>query len=195
MRKRICLIVSGALLLTVGLVAVRGAEPSPLKKMAAPKMSAYKTTLKAPRLFKHDLIMTQATVPPAPAAAGEEGPPGAHAEPMPMPTQPRIEPMPDGVHGPMDAVQLYDCVKYEDLDNIHPCAVTKIVAVPDPCQSDCDRCCARYVYVQICVPPCECPEIKNSHHGKKVKYDYGKYEVEITSKKGTIYVDYDDGLF
>jgi hypothetical protein len=42
------------------------------------------------------------------------------------------------------------------------------------------------------VPPCGCPEIKTSHSGKRVTYDYGEYEVDITSKNGKVVVDYDD---
>lgn len=107
-------------------------------------------------------------------------------------------PTPDGGAGAPAAgapVQLYHCVKYEDLHNIHPCAVPKIVAVPDPCPQPCGCCrpCApRCVYVKICVPPCGCVKIKRSKCGRKIKYDYGKYEVEIESRKGYVKVDYDD---
>jgi hypothetical protein len=88
-------------------------------------------------------------------------------------------------------VELYHCVKYEDERNIHPCAVPLIVAVPDPCPNPCD-CTTRCVYVKICVPPCDCAQVKCKRHGTKVVYDFGKYEVEITSRKGVVRVDYDD---
>lgn len=83
-------------------------------------------------------------------------------------------------------IELFACVKVEDRDNIHPCAVPMIVAVADPC----NPCCCRYV--QICVPPCDCPKVETSHHGTKVEYDYGEYEVEIKSKKDYVVVNYDD---
>jgi hypothetical protein len=84
-------------------------------------------------------------------------------------------------------IELFACVKVEDRDNIHPCAVPMIVAIADPC----NPCCCRYV--QICVPPCGCPpKIETSRHGTKVEYDYGEYEVEIKSKKDYVVVNYDD---
>ena len=45
----------------------------------------------------------------------------------------------------------------------------------------------------ICVPPTGRFEydVKRRDYSK-VEYDYGKYEIEITSKKGIVYVDYDD---
>ena len=36
--------------------------------------------------------------------------------------------------------------------------------------------------VKICVPPCGCPKVRVTRNGSKVKYDYGKYEVEISSR-------------
>ncbi|MEZ6045159.1 MAG: hypothetical protein R3C11_06170 [Planctomycetaceae bacterium] len=36
-----------------------------------------------------------------------------------------------------EPVQLYHCAKVEDRHNIHPCAVTKIVSVLDPCPQPC----------------------------------------------------------
>jgi hypothetical protein len=88
-------------------------------------------------------------------------------------------------------VALYDCVKYKDERNIHPCAVPMIVSVPDPCAGPCD-CGPRCVFVKICVPPCGCHEVKCKRHGEKLVYDFGKYEVEVTSRRGVVVVDYDD---
>jgi len=114
------------------------------------------------------------------------------------------------------AIQLYDCVKYEDLDHIAPCAEVKIVKVLDPCwrPDPCNSCAPpRCVYVKICVPkkqtPCCAPKpsccaprsVCHHDHGPKVtckkngaytKYDYGKYRVEIRVKNGWVVVDYDD---
>ena len=85
------------------------------------------------------------------------------------------------------AIHLFACVKVEDEDNIHPCAVPMIVAVADPC----NECCCRYV--MICVPPCcDCPEIETSRSGRKVEYDYGEYEIEIKSKDNYVVINYDD---
>jgi hypothetical protein len=93
---------------------------------------------------------------------------------------------------PADAtVTLYDCVRYKQTRNIAPCAVPMIVSVPDPCAGPCD-CGPKCVYVQICVPPCGCAEVKWKRCGDKLVYDFGKYEVEITSRRGVVLVDYND---
>jgi hypothetical protein len=110
----------------------------------------------------------------------------------------------------VDGYPLYHRVEYEDLDHIHPCAVPTVVQVLDPCTEEddhhcclfghhrhhggCDACQAcgpRCVLVKICVPP-GCPKIKVSDKGRKVKYDYGDYKVEIESEDGVVSVDYDD---
>jgi hypothetical protein len=86
---------------------------------------------------------------------------------------------------------LFECVKYRDLKNVHPCAVEKIVAVPDPCKDPC-ACGPQCVFVRVCVPPCDCYETKCRRNGNKIIMDFGKYEVEITSARGQVVVDYDD---
>ena len=111
-----------------------------------------------------------------------------------------VSPVPEAEGHAMPAgkpIALYHRVKYEDLDNIHPCAVKMIVQVKDPCPPPRDPCSCckpapRYVFVEICVPPCGCPKIKTRRHGSKVEYDYGKYEIEIKSKRGVVTVNYDD---
>jgi len=114
---------------------------------------------------------------PPPPAPGEGA---AHVALKPIPAE-----------APQSIV-LFDCVRYKDLRNVHPCAVPKIVAVQDPCY-DARSCCGpKCVYVKICVPPCGCECIKVSRKGAKVTYDYGKYRVEITSRRGVVTVDYDD---
>ncbi len=95
---------------------------------------------------------------------------------------------------PVEVIQLFHCVSYEDLDHIHPCAVRTVVAVKDPtcCPDPCGCCTPGCVYVEICVPPC-CPykyEVKRRDHSK-IEYDYGRYEIEITSRDGVVHVDYD----
>lgn len=116
-------------------------------------------------------------------------------EPMPMPNgspAPAATPVPAGEGAP---VALYHCVRYKDECNIAPCAVPMVVTVKDPCDNNCDPCCApKCVAVQICVPPCsECPpEVCCKRGGEYVRYDYGKYRVEITSRNGVVTVDYDD---
>jgi len=155
------------------------------------------------RSRKEPLRLAQTEIPAAPPAVGGElAIPAESGDPVISSTP----------------IELFACVEYEDKHNIHPCAVTKIVAVKHPgkkkchkgflglscgrcnlccdtCNScgSCDSCCdPGCVYIQICVPPCDCADVKISRNGAKVKYDYGEYEVEIKSKDGIVKVDYDD---
>ncbi len=92
------------------------------------------------------------------------------------------------------AIPLFQCVKYKDERKIAPCAVPMIVLVRDPCAKCCDRCATPpCVAVQICVPPCSTcpPRIVCRRNGEYVKYDFGKYRVEIRSRNGVVKVDYD----
>lgn len=121
-------------------------------------------------------------------------------EPMPaLDPTPMAAPAPGGtpvvVSG--EPITLFHCVKYKDSRNIAPCAVSQVVFVKDPCPvcDPCNPCAApKCVAVEICVPPCTpCPpKVTCKRGGEYVKYDYGKYAVEITSRKGVVTVDYDD---
>jgi hypothetical protein len=144
--------------------------------------------------------------PPAPGIDGAV-PPGP-APQMTVPQAPSLQPVPSpqpvpslgpaAAGGPPIAmaagVELYPRVKYHDRRHIAPCAVPMVVAVQDPCARR-DPCAAcgppKCVLVEICVPPCGCPKICTKHNGTKVRYDYGKYAVNITSRHGVIVVDYD----
>ncbi len=130
---------------------------------------------------------------------------GPTLQPIPeaQPAAPAAGPRPAVGAQPIPAtasvVTLYPNVRYKDQKNIAPCAVPQIVMVKDPCPPACDPCnpCAtppvQCVAVQICVPPCSpCPpKITCKRDGAYVKYDFGKYRVEIRSKKGCVTVDYD----
>lgn len=92
---------------------------------------------------------------------------------------------------PEREIVLYPHVRYKDRHNAHPRAVPQIVSVLDP------RHHPRfgppnYVPVQIWVPPYVRPKVKVKDHGRKLEFDFGKYEIEIESKKGYVEVDYDD---
>jgi len=132
------------------------------------------------------------------------GPAFFGAEPTQFePTPIELPPMPGGsvttepptVVENVQVIELYPHVRYKDLDNVHPRGVPTIVAVKDPgcCDKKCECSEPGCVYVEICVPPCGEPkfDVKRSD-GSKVEYDYGDYEIEITSKKGVVTVDYDD---
>ncbi|MEY3175393.1 MAG: hypothetical protein RLZZ436_3307 [Planctomycetota bacterium] len=127
-------------------------------------------------LFVSGNLFAQDNVPPAAAAAPEPAPPAAPA-PAPAPAD----------------VKLYCNVKYKDLNEMAPCAVPKIIQVKDPCA--CDSCCCcepACVYISICVPECGCEVVTCSKNGDRIRYDYGKYAVDVRVKKGHIEVDYQD---
>lgn len=123
-----------------------------------------------------------------PAAPGEPLPLGS----VPAPLYPGEAFPPSGPIYPVEGFPLYHRVKYEDLDNIHPCAVTTVVQVLDPCENPCNSCGPRCVYVKICVPPNECPKIRVSDGGREIKYKFDEYSVEIESEDGIVSVNYDD---
>ena len=104
---------------------------------------------------------------------------------QPMPAAPGV----DGV-----GVELFNCVKYKDRDEMAPCAVPKIIQVKDPCacRDACNCCGPKCVSILICVPECACERVKVSRNGSRIKYDYGEYEVDVRVKKGYIEVDYQD---
>ena len=113
----------------------------------------------------------------------------------PQSMEPGAQPIPAA----QSAIPLYHCVKYRDERNIAPCAIPQIVMVKDPCPPPCDPCnaCAtppvQCVAVEICVPACSTcpPKVTCKRDGAYVKYDFGKYRVEIRSRKGVVTVDYD----
>lgn len=155
-------------LLVVGVLAI------PSGFALASDTAHYGPVRSGPALFGRPILFSQVP-PPEPA-------PDASMQPEMMSP------------GPAGAVPLYNCVRYQDLRNVAPCAVPMIVSVPDPCASSdpCSCCAPPCVNVQICVPPCGCPEVKVSRRGTRIKYDYGKYAMKITSRRGVVTVNYDD---
>jgi hypothetical protein len=105
--------------------------------------------------------------------------------PAPAPAAPAAETAP--------AVELYCNVKYKDLNEMAPCATPLIIEVKDPCACHdvCGCCAPPCVHIKICVP-CGCPVITCSKNGDRIRYDYGKYAVDVRVKKGYIEVDYQD---
>jgi hypothetical protein len=113
--------------------------------------------------------------------------PGAQHELMPIPEQPYVYEM-----NAAPAVPLFHRVKYKDLDEMSPCAKPKLIMVRNPCSDGCDTCQADCVAIQICVPTCGCELISCRRNGNRIRYDYGKYAVDVRIKKGYIEVDYQD---
>ncbi len=114
--------------------------------------------------------------------------------PAPLSSVPEIQ-----YSGPVTAlpvmastVEVYQNVKYRRERNIAPCAQPIIVQIPDPCARKSACCPTPCVNVQICVPQCGCPCVKVTRCGDKVRYDYGKYAINVISARGRVIVDYDD---
>ncbi len=90
------------------------------------------------------------------------------------------------VQQPTQVFPLYTNVKVLDRRNIHPCAVRKIVQVNDPC----DKCCK--VFVEICVPPCATETVRCYRNGNRLRFCYGQYSVDVTSRRHDVVVNYND---
>ena len=86
---------------------------------------------------------------------------------------------------------LFTRVKYTDVHEMSPCAAPKIITVKNPCAGD--SCCEpQTVCIEICVPTCGCEEVTCRRFGNRIRYDYGKYAVDVRIKRGYIQVDYQD---
>ncbi len=128
--------------------------------------------------------------------------------PMPVPGAFPVEPYQhETYYAPdIDAIQpiqeytvgmpivLYDRVVYRDTRRIHPAAVPYLVEVPLPPPRrargcvDCPPSCA---IVKICVPPCQTPCVRVRRNGHKLRYDFGKYSVDVLVRRdGRVIVNY-----
>ncbi len=131
--------------------------------------------------------------------------------PMPLPAQayPAGQPIEHSTsYGPVESfdqpvvpyvegrvVELYPNVVYRDLRRVHPCAVPYLIDVPMPPSRrsrGCTTCEPTCVTIKVCVPPCTTPCVKVRRHGRKLIYDFGKYEVNVLIRRtGRIVVNYD----
>ncbi|MBS0265025.1 MAG: hypothetical protein JSS02_24040 [Planctomycetes bacterium] len=130
-------------------------------------------------------LTAQAPLQPVPDAVSSQPVPSFSARPVPGQAPIPVE---------SAGIPLAQCVKYKDKCKIAPCAVPMVVLVKDPCAKCTDRCATPpCVAVEICVPPCSTcpPKVTCRRNGEYVKYDFGKYRVEIRSKNGVVRVDYD----
>ena len=112
-------------------------------------------------------------------------------QPVPQAAPAALQPVPF-----QESALLFTNVKVRDEKRIACNSVPMIVTIKDPCAcKDACTCCTtpKCVNVLVCVPACtECPpKVICKREGAYVKYDFGKYRVEIRSKKGYVEVDYD----
>ncbi|MCA9069951.1 MAG: hypothetical protein KDA84_13555 [Planctomycetaceae bacterium] len=85
-------------------------------------------------------------------------------------------------------VPLYPRVRVKDLDEAPRFGLHQIVAVRSPDPFNFPGC----VYVKVCVPPGPCRELKVKNGGAYIKLEYSDHEIEISSSKGVVTVEYDD---
>lgn len=91
-------------------------------------------------------------------------------------------------------VPLEPHVRYEDLCDIAPGAVPTIIAVRDPHlgRFRSRGCVEQLVYVQVMAPPCPVQRVRVSPCKTRIRLDYGKYEICITSRNDCVVVSYND---
>ncbi len=122
----------------------------------------------------------------ATASAREPGLAPAPLALLQAPT-PAYSPVPAVPMQPTPAAQpitLFECVNVRGANRIHPCAVPTLVSVQDPC----NECCC--VNVEVCLPPCDCFDVRCNRAGNRVTYDFGKYGATLVSHRGVVTVIY-----
>lgn len=92
------------------------------------------------------------------------------------------------------AVPLETHVRVKDVCDIAPNAVPVIVAVRNPHlgRFRSRGCVESLVYVEVLAPQCPLRSARVSPCRTRIRLDYGKYEVNITSRNDCVLVDYDD---
>ena len=155
--------------------------------------------LYAPGYFPSDGVVTPPPVQivpelsPAPEYAPEPG--ETLYLPDPQDYQPLVPYQENVLYGPpMPA--LYPNVIYKDQHRKHPQAIPYVVEVPlwKPIlrRRRANYCGPECATITICVPPCNEPCVRVRRFGHKLRYDFGKYEVDVVvHRNGRIVVDYD----
>ncbi len=87
--------------------------------------------------------------------------------------------------GELEPVVLYQNVRIRDPHRAHPLGVPTIIPVPDPR----DHC--GVVYVEVCMPPCPCLSFWHNRRGTRAEFDFGRYEIDIITRRGVVIIDYD----
>lgn len=90
-------------------------------------------------------------------------------------------------------VPLSKRVRVRDRHNIARNARPLVIAIKSPsaCSHACTCCANKVSYVQVMAPPYE-PHITVSPCGRKVRMDFGKYEIDVVAYNDYIKVDYDN---
>lgn len=127
-----------------------------------------------------------APLPPSAFENGRNYPPQEYV-PSPAP----VASLPDP-HRPGQFVNaiapLYPHVRVKDRDEAPRFAVHRILAVRSPDPFRFPGC----VFVRVCVPPGPCRKVEVKNGGAYIKLKYAEHEVEVSSSRGVITVEYDD---
>lgn len=123
---------------------------------------------------------------------------------QPVPQPPILPPAPTPVRGSFAHlahqyghfvtcnVPRFAHVIVKDKDEMAPNAIPVTVAVRSPHLGRFRTCVEEVVYVEVWVPPCPLQRVRVSPCKTKIRLDYGRYEVDIVSRKGLIEIDYDN---
>jgi hypothetical protein len=160
-------------------------EPIP----EAPGIPVFQAPVPADPGQRSELI---SEVPPSPVYRPLVPPPVATFDIPPTlpvvqaPTEPNYTPV---LTAP--AIPMFERVRYVGERKKAPDAVTRVIVIKDPTQrraaaADPERC----VAIEICVPPCECEKVTPNKSGNRIRYNYGKYGVEVRIKNGRVVVAY-----
>lgn len=126
------------------------------------------------------------------------------APPLPAPPLPNSPLLSGAVPGQFDHLphqlgQIVSChvpvfthVQVESACDIAPNAVPTLVAVRDPNLGRFRSCVEQLVYVEVLAPACAPRRVRVSPCRTRVRMDYGRYEVTITSRDGCVTVRYND---
>jgi hypothetical protein len=82
-------------------------------------------------------------------------------------------------------VPLYPRVKVSDIDDAHPRAVPRIMAIRNPSGRG-------MAFVKVLAPPVPPSDVDTDDDGRKLKLEWGDYSVEVESDDGRIEIDYDN---
>ena len=131
-----------------------------------------------------------------------QAPPPAIYPPAPAPFVLPAPPVPGSFgHLPHELGQMITCpvpiethVEIRNACRVAPGAIPAVIAVRDPHlgRFRSRGCVEQLAYVEILVPQCPLQRVRVSPCKTRIRLDYGKYEIDITSKNDCVVINYRD---